>query len=91
MLNYLVKKAKYIEDYRVWLAFADGNSGEIDLENKIKALSKNTGSVFKPLQDVSYFKNFKIRGSTLAWKNEADIAPERLYELLIQQNNKKIK
>ncbi len=89
MLNYLVKKAKYVEGYKVWLAFADGKNGEIDLEKKIETLSRNIDSVFKPLRDINYFKNFKIRGSTLAWQNEADIAPESLYELLMQQNQLK--
>ncbi len=82
MFNYLVKNAKYIKDYTVWLKFADGQSGEIDLTKTLK----NRGGVFKPLQDVNYFKNFKIVGDTLAWENEADLAPESLYELLKQQN-----
>lgn len=85
MFNYLVKKAKYIEGYKIWLLFADGNNGEIDLEQKIK----DKKGVFKPLHDINYFKNFKIRGSTLAWNNEADFAPESLYELLIEQNKNK--
>ncbi|MES2961329.1 MAG: DUF4160 domain-containing protein [Pseudomonadota bacterium] len=81
-----VVKAKYIDGYKVWISFDDGKSGEIDLKNKIKTLSRNYGSVFKPLQDINYFKNFKVLNDTLSWKNEADIAPERLYELLIKQN-----
>jgi len=82
MLNYLVKKAKHIEGYKIWLSFADGKSGEIDLSKKIK----NRGGVFVPLEDLNYFKNFEIKGSTLAWKNGADIAPESLYELLTKAN-----
>ena len=80
-----VIKAKHIKDYKVWVAFDDGKKGEIDLEKKIK----DRGGVFKPLQDIEYFKKFKIRGGTLSWKNEADIAPESLYELLNQQNKNK--
>lgn len=82
-----VVKAKYLKDYKVWLAFDNGKFGEIDLGNKIKTLSKGDDNVFKPLRDVNYFKNFKILNDTLSWKNEADIAPERLYELLLKQNN----
>lgn len=85
MLNYLVKNAKYIADHKVWLVFADGKNGEIDLSQKLK----NKKGVFEPLQDISYFKNFKIIGSTLSWENGADIAPESLYELLEQQNKSK--
>ena len=83
MLNYLVKKAKHIKDYKVWFSFADGKSGEVDIKKVIKKFD----GVFEPLQDINYFKDFKIKGSTIAWKNKADIAPESLYELLIKQKN----
>lgn len=79
-----VIKAKYIKDYKVWIAFDDGKSGEIDLADEI-----SWGEIFKPLQDINYFKNFKIENDTLSWENGADIAPESLYELLIQQKNNK--
>ena len=72
-----VISAKHIENYRVWLEFDDGISGEIDLAHKV-----SWGEIFKPLQDVNYFKNFKIENDTLSWENGADIAPESLYELL---------
>ncbi len=74
-----VIKAKYIKDYRVWVEFNDGKKGEIDLASKI------WGEVFEPLKDLHYFKNFKISGHTLSWKNGADLAPESLYELLTNQ------
>ena len=73
-----VIKAKYIADYKIWLAFNDGLEGEIDLEEK---LSKKNG-IFIPLKDINYFKNFKIINDTLSWENGADLAPESLYELL---------
>lgn len=79
-----VINAKHIKNYKVWIAFDDGKEGEIDLAKKLK----NRGGVFEPLQDIDYFKNFKIENDTLSWKNGADIAPETLYELLIQQNKK---
>ncbi len=76
-----VVDAKYIKDYHIWLKFNDGKSGEVDLFKKI-----SWGEIFQPLQDIEYFKDFKIRGGTLSWKNEADLAPESLYELLKEQN-----
>jgi hypothetical protein len=36
--------------------------------------------IFKPLLDKEYFKSFSIRLNTICWKNEADFAPEFLYE-----------
>ena len=87
-MKYMLKRvidAKYIKDYRIWLKFNDGKSGEIDLAEKI-----SWGEVFEPLrQNINFFKNFKIVGSTIAWENEADLAPESLYELLKQQNQNK--
>jgi hypothetical protein len=79
-----VINALHIKDYKVWIAFDDGLEGEINLEQKLK----NRGGVFTPLQDINYFKNFKIENDTLSWENGADLAPESLYELLKQQNKK---
>lgn len=73
-----VIKAKYIKDYRVWLAFNDGAEGEVDLSTELE------GEIFEPLKDISFFKNFKIVGHTLAWKNGADFAPEFLREKITQ-------
>jgi hypothetical protein len=73
-----VVNAKYIEDYKIWIAFNDGKEGEINFAEK---LSKKSG-VFELLKDVNYFKNFKIINDTLSWENGADFAPESLYELI---------
>ena len=77
MLESIIK-AKHIKDYKVWIAFDDGQEGDIDLTKTLK----NRNGVFKPLQDINYFKNFKIENDTLSWENGADLAPEFLYELL---------
>ena len=53
----------------------------------LKKKIKNRGGVFKPLQDINYFKNFKIENNTLSWENGADLAPESLYELLTNNKN----
>jgi hypothetical protein len=78
-----VVEAKYTKDYRVWLKFNNGKSGEVDLSDKI-----SWGEIFEPLKNKNYFKKFKVERSTIAWKNGADLAPESLYELLTQQNKK---
>lgn len=82
----LVIDAKHIKNHKVWIAFNDGKSGEIDLTEKLNRLK---GEVFEPLHDVSYFKNFKIVGHTLSWENGADIAPESLHDLLVKNLTKK--
>ena len=75
--------AKHIKDYQIWIAFDDGKEGKINLSKTLK----NRGGVFKPLQSINYFKNFKIENDTLSWKNGADLAPESLYELLNKKPN----
>ena len=69
-----VEKAKYLEDYKVWLAFNDGAEGEIDLAPELE------GEVFEPLRDMAFFKSFTLEGHTLSWSNGADFAPEFLRE-----------
>jgi hypothetical protein len=68
-----VTKANYISDYKVEVFFNNGKNGVADLSDALY------GEVFEPLQDVFYFKNFKLEGHTLSWPNGADLAPEYLY------------
>ena len=71
--------SKYLKGYRVWVAFNDGTSGEIDLSSDID------GKIFEPLKDKDYFKSFKVSGHTLSWDNGADFAPEFLHEKIAEQ------
>ncbi len=71
MISWVIK-AKYVKEYRVQLFFNDATEGEIDLSDELN------GEIFKPLKDISYFKQFKIVGHTLSWENGADFAPEFL-------------
>lgn len=62
--------------YRVWLRFADGLTGEIDLSEVM------WGPVFEPLKDVAEFAKLSADPEleTLVWENGADLAPESLYD-----------
>lgn len=73
-----LKEAKYQGDYRIWLKFADGVEGEIDLENEL------WGEMFLPLRDKARFAELAVNDEieTLAWPNGADFAPEFLYQQL---------
>jgi hypothetical protein len=70
--------AEYRRDYRLWLRFADGVEGEVDLRDEL------WGEVFEPLQDKSKFAGFILDQElgTIVWPNGADFAPEFLYEKL---------
>ena len=73
-----VTYANYKCEYKVFLTFNNGESIVTDLEETI---FKDHRSIFIPLRDIEYFKNFKIRLNTITWDNEADFAPEFLLEL----------
>ena len=70
-----VVKADYLDSYRVKLLFNNGETKVVDLAQSIK------GSVFAPLKDIDFFKNFSILFNTIEWENGADFAPEYLYEI----------
>jgi len=73
-----LRQAEYRGDYRIWLQFADGVEGEIDLEHDL------WGEMFEPLKDKALFREFSLDRElgTIVWPNGADFAPEFLYQRL---------
>ena len=69
-----VTAANYRGEYRIWLSFSDGVSGEVDLRDAL------VGPVFTPLRDVNEFRRFRFDpdAHTIVWPNGADFAPEFL-------------
>ena len=70
-----VVKAEYLDGYRISLLFNNGEKRVVNLENSLR------GTVFAPLKNIDYFKNFSIKFNTIEWENGADFAPEYLYEI----------
>ena len=66
---------RYTSEYRVWLRFADGKEGEVDLKDEL------WGEVFEPLENNEQFKTVYLDRelNTIRWENGADFAPEYLY------------
>ena len=79
-----VTEAKHTHDYRLWLAFNNGEFGEFDLEHEL------WGEVFEPLLDKTLFATVFVDGEmdTVAWVNGADLAPEFLLDLLHNQRQR---
>lgn len=77
-----VVSAKHIPDYQIYLEFNNGDKTIVDLKS---TLMHEKRKIFKPLLDKEYFKNFSVRLNTVCWENEADFAPEFLYELGMSQ------
>jgi hypothetical protein len=70
-----VTQAKYLNGYRILLAFNDGVTKIVDLQNELN------GKIFEPLKDIQSFKKFVIKFNTIEWYNGADFAPEYLYQI----------
>jgi hypothetical protein len=70
--------ARHAGGYRVWLRFADGLTGEIDVEREL------WGPAFEPLRDVVEFAKLRFEPDlgTIIWPNGADFAPEFLHDEL---------
>jgi hypothetical protein len=81
----LVTSARYVSDHMLELTFNDGLKAEIDFSPWIEKYE-----FFKPLADIDYFKNFSLDGWTVVWENGADVAPERLYEIAIENKTLKV-
>ena len=71
-----VVDARHAGGYRVWLRFADGLSGELDLGPEL------WGPMFEPLKDVAEFAKLRVDDDldTIVWPNRADLSPQWLWE-----------
>jgi len=74
---HFVKKANYLGEYKIQLAFEDGTEKAVDLQPYLE------GEIFEPLKDPSYFQQFTVHPelATLVWENGADYSPAFLYEV----------
>jgi hypothetical protein len=63
--------------YTVHVRFEDGTIADVDL-----SYLTEYGGVFEPLRDLAFFRRLRADPGlgTIVWPNEADIAPETLYE-----------
>ena len=72
-----ITKAEYVDNYRLRLYFNTGEVRIADLESSL------VGEVFVPLRDIEMFKRFTVKFATVTWENDADFAPEYLYDISI--------
>jgi hypothetical protein len=71
-----VVEARAVENHRLYLRFADGVEGEVDLNGLIR-----WEGVFAPLRDPARFAEVRVNAElgTIAWPNGADLDPDVLY------------
>ena len=75
-----VKQVRHVEGYRLELSFTDGTKGELDFRERVVG----RGGVFKPLEDVSFFRQVQVdsEAGTIVWPNDVDFCPDVLYSLV---------
>ncbi len=72
-----VTKVSYLNDYKLKVWFGDSSVKVVDLQPYLD------GPVFEPLKDLEYFRKVSVNPDidTIVWPNNADFAPEFLYEI----------
>ena len=79
-----VTAVEYDSGYRLRVAFNDHTERLVDLTNHLE------GEVFEPLKRIELFKTARLNSDldTVVWDNGADMAPEFLYEVGVQIENR---
>jgi hypothetical protein len=72
-----VNSVKHIKDYELEIGFTDGTLATLNFQARVA----NRGGVFRPFQNVDFFKQVSIdpESGTLAWPNGVDFCPDVLY------------
>ena len=80
---HFVKDVAYVSEYKLLLTFDDGVVKLVDLEPYLD------GDVFEPLNDIDYFKTVRVNPDidTIVWDNDADISPDFLYEIGVDDSH----
>jgi hypothetical protein len=71
-----IVEVRPLERHRLYLRFADGVEGEIDLDTIVR-----WEGVFAPLADPERFAEVRVNPDlgTIVWPNGADVDPDVLY------------
>ncbi len=72
-----VTDVDYLSDYKLKLRFEDNSIKVVDLESYLD------GPIFEPLKNIDFFRQVAVNPDidTIVWPNNADFAPEFLYEI----------
>ena len=67
--------------YRLFVRFADGTSGHVQL-----TLAEFTG-VLEPLRERSFFERVFVDQGAVAWPGNIDLAPDAMYAQVVKQGS----
>lgn len=81
---HFVKDVTYVSEYKLLLTFEDGVVKLVDIEPYLD------GEIFEPLKVIDYFKTVHVNPdiNTIVWDNDADVSPDFLYEIGVEQKAK---
>lgn len=71
-----IKKAEYVEEYKIKLLFNNGIIKVVDFQPFLSTTRK----LLVPLSDLDFFKSFYLDEITICWPNGLDFSPDLLYE-----------
>ncbi len=76
-----ITSVEHVTGYKLRLGFDDGSVKLVDLARHLD------GEVFEPLKDLRLFKTAHLNPDldTVVWDNGADMAPEFLYEIGVEE------
>jgi Protein of unknown function (DUF2442) len=80
-MHWDVVEVKAEPDHRLFVRFADGTSGKVQLD-----LSELRG-VLAPLRDPSFFERAFVDHGAVAWSGDIDLAPDAMYERVVKQGS----
>jgi hypothetical protein len=72
-MNPRVKAVKPADNYRLEIAFTNGETGIYDCKPLLDF------GVFRELRDEAYFRQVHVENGTVVWPHEQDICPDTVY------------
>lgn len=76
-----VGRVEALAGARLWVAFADGTSGEVRMAEFLES-DRTTGTVFEALRDRNVFDRVGVELGAVTWPNGADLAPDAMYDAI---------
>ena len=74
-----VASVRALPGHSLWVVFADGTSGRVDVSKLI--FGANSG-VFEVLRNPGVFEQVGVVLGTVTWPGELDLAPDTMYDAL---------
>ena len=74
-----VVEVKPLPDHRLFVRFADGLSGEVQLRED------DFAGALSPLRDLRFFEQVFLDNGAVTWPGEIDLAPDAMYEEVARQ------